>query len=316
MLYVDRVNYIKQMLAKNNSVTVVELSRDLGVSGETIRRDLNTLTKDDPMIVRVHGGACRVTPDADPPYEFRQISRVEEKSKIANACFSRISEGDFLFLDSSTTTLYLAKRIAASELNLTVITNSVGVINELRHNKNIKLICIGGKYTDATHSFVGSTSLIDLSNIFAGIIMIVIWILKPANVWVFVALQCVAWLGLGVFSMVSWALITDVIDYSELKNGVREDGSVYAMYSFARKLGQALAAGLSGWLLEWIGYDSIAASNGLKQTQEVLDGIFSISTLVPALGFVLLAAVLWFWYPLRKKLVDANVAALAEKHGR
>jgi len=168
MLYVDRVNYIKQMLAKNNSVTVVELSRDLGVSGETIRRDLNTLTKDDPMIVRVHGGACRVTPDADPPYEFRQISRVEEKSKIANACFSRISEGDFLFLDSSTTTLYLAKRIAASELNLTVITNSVGVINELRHNKNIKLICIGGKYTDATHSFVGSTSLIDLSNIFAG----------------------------------------------------------------------------------------------------------------------------------------------------
>jgi len=88
------------------------------------------------------------------------------------------------------------------------------------------------------------------------------------------------------------------------------------MYSFARKLGQALAAGLSGWLLEWIGYDSIAASNGLKQTQEVLDGIFSISTLVPALGFVLLAAVLWFWYPLRKKLVDANVAALAEKHGR
>jgi len=162
----------------------------------------------------------------------------------------------------------------------------------------------------------GKTEISVVSNIFAGIIMIVIWILKPANVWVFVALQCVAWLGLGVFSMVSWALITDVIDYSELKNGVREDGSVYAMYSFARKLGQALAAGLSGWLLEWIGYDSIAASNGLKQTQEVLDGIFSISTLVPALGFVLLAAVLWFWYPLRKKLVDENVAALAKKHGR
>jgi len=119
-----------------------------------------------------------------------------------------------------------------------------------------------------------------------------------------------------VFSMVSWALITDVIDYSELKNGVREDGSVYALYSFARKLGQALAAGLSGWLLEWIGYDSVAASSGLGQTESVLNGIFSISTLVPALGFILLALVLWFWYPLHKKQVDANVAALAEKHGR
>ena len=123
------------------------------------------------------------------------------------------------------------------------------------------------------------------------------------------------WLGLGMFSMVSWALITDVIDYSELRNGVREDGSVYALYSFARKLGQALAAGLSGWLLEGIGYDSVAASSGAVQTESVLSGIFNISTLVPALGFLLLGLVLWFWYPLHKKQVDANVAALKIKHG-
>ena len=153
-----------------------------------------------------------------------------------------------------------------------------------------------------------------LSNL-AGGIMLVIWVLKPANVWVFSGLQAVAWLGLGVFSMVSWALITDVIDYSELKNGVREDGSVYALDSFARKLGQALAAGLSGWLLEAIGYNSKAAEQGLAQTESVLDGIFNITTLLPALGFVLLALVLWFWYPLHKKQVDANVAALKEKRG-
>ena len=124
----------------------------------------------------------------------------------------------------------------------------------------------------------------------------------------------ICWLGLGVFSMVSWALITDVIDYSELRNGVREDGTVYALYSFARKLGQALAAGLSGWLLTGIGYNSEAAAAGQVQTPEVLSGIFNISTLLPALGFVLLALVLWLWYPLHKKQVDANVAALKEKH--
>ena len=124
------------------------------------------------------------------------------------------------------------------------------------------------------------------------------------------------WLGLGVFSMVSWALITDVIDYSELKNGIREDGSVYALYSFARKLGQALAAGLSGWLLTAIGYDSGAASAGKLQSTAVLNGIFHISTLVPALGFFLLAIVLWFWYPLHKKQVDKNIKALKEKYGK
>ena len=127
-------------------------------------------------------------------------------------------------------------------------------------------------------------------------------------------MQMLCWLGLGIFSMVSWALITDVIDYSELKNGIREDGSVYAMYSFARKLGQALAAGLSGWLLTAIGYSSKAAADGLPQTQEVLEGIFDISTALPAIGFLLLAVVLWFWYPLHKKQVDANVEALKVKH--
>ena len=161
----------------------------------------------------------------------------------------------------------------------------------------------------------GKAEVSVVSNLFAGVVMIVIWLVKPANVWAYCGLQMIAWLGLGVFSMVSWALITDVIDYSEIKTGVREDGSVYALYSFARKLGQALAAGLSGWLLEGIGYNSKAAEQGLAQTESVLDGIFNISTLLPALGFILLALVLWFWYPLHKKEVDKNVEILKAKRG-
>ena len=78
---------------------------------------------------------------------------------------------------------------------------------------------------------------------------------------------------------------------------------------------QALAAGISGWLLTGIGYDSKLAAAGGTQTQAVLNGIFDISTLIPAIGFILLAVVLWFWYPLHKKQVDANVIALKEKHG-
>ena len=160
----------------------------------------------------------------------------------------------------------------------------------------------------------GKAEISVVSNVFAAAVMVLLWVVRPQSVWVYCGLQMLCWLGLGVFSMVGWALITDVIDYSEIKNGVREDGTVYALYSFARKLGQALAAGLSGWLLTAIGYSSEAAAEGLKQTQSVLDGIFNISTLIPAVGFALLAAVLWFWYPLHKKQVDENIALLKEKH--
>ncbi len=156
----------------------------------------------------------------------------------------------------------------------------------------------------------GKAEVSVVSNLFAVVVNIVLFFVRPENVWVYVGFQGLSWLGLGVFSMVSWALITDVIDYSELKNGIREDGSVYALYSFARKLGQAAAAGLTGALLSMIGYTETTAFD-----PDVTEGIFNISVLVPALGFGLLAAVLWFWYPLHKKQVDANVAALKKKHG-
>lgn len=160
----------------------------------------------------------------------------------------------------------------------------------------------------------GKAEVSIVSNLFAAAVCVLMFVLRPENVWVYVGLQMLCWLGLGVFSMVVWALITDVIDYSELKNGIREDGSVYAMYSFARKLGQALAAGMVGWLLTAIGYNESAAQQGIVQTEGVLRGIYNISTLVPAVGFTLLALVLWFWYPLHKKQVDENVAELRKKH--
>lgn len=136
------------------------------------------------------------------------------------------------------------------------------------------------------------------------------FIVRPQNVWVFVAFYMVSYLGIAMFTMFCWALITDVIDYSELKNGVREDGTVYAVYSFARKLGQAASSGLTGGLLSLVGYTAATAYD-----PEVLEGVFNISTLVPAAGFLLLGLVLLLWYPLDKKTVEANVIALKKKRG-
>lgn len=157
----------------------------------------------------------------------------------------------------------------------------------------------------------GKAELSAAANFFAAAVCIFLFFLRPANVWVYVSLALFIWIGLGVFAMVTWALITDVIDYSEIKNGKREDGSIYALYSFARKLGQAAAAGLSGFLLTAIGYSDTTAFD-----PDVLDGIFNIATLIPAAGFVLLALILWLWYPLHKKVVDENVRILKAKHDR
>ena len=154
----------------------------------------------------------------------------------------------------------------------------------------------------------GKAEVSVVSNLLAATVCFAIFVIRPENVWIYVGLMTLCWLGLGMFSMVNWSLITDVIDYSELRNGIREDGSVYALYSFARKLGQAAAAGVSGGLLTWIGYSDATAFE-----PEVTLGIFNISTLVPAVGFLLLALVLWFWYPLHKKEVEANVEALKKK---
>ena len=157
----------------------------------------------------------------------------------------------------------------------------------------------------------GKAEISVASNMVAGIVCFLLYFIRPQNVWVYVAFQFLCWFGLGIFSFVVWALITDVIDYSEIKNGIREDGSVYALYSFARKLGQALTSGLSGALLSMIGYKKSTAFD-----KNVVEGIFDISTLLPAISFILLALILWFWYPLKKKLVDENVEFLRQKHNK
>ena len=157
----------------------------------------------------------------------------------------------------------------------------------------------------------GKAEISVASNVLAAIVCLVLFFIRPSNVWVYVGVNVFSWLGLGVFAMVNWALITDVIDYSEIKNGVREDGSIYALYSFARKIGQAAAAGLTGLFLNLIGYQKV---EGAPLAESVKEGIFNISTIIPAIGFILLSVVLWFWYPLHKRQVEENVRFLKQKH--
>lgn len=108
--------------------------------------------------------------------------------------------------------------------------------------------------------------------------------------------------------MLIWAIITDVIDYNEVITGQRDDGAIYRVYSFSRKIGQALAGGVGGFALTLIGYDSLVA----VQATSVTNGIYTISTIFPAICFILIALVLFFVYPLDKKTVEANSNKLSE----
>lgn len=144
----------------------------------------------------------------------------------------------------------------------------------------------------------GKAEVSAIASLLSGGVNLLLFFVRPQNVWVYVGFSFASWLGLGIFAMVSWALITDVIDYSEKKNGVREDATIYSLYSFARKLGQGAAAGISGGLLTLIGYDGGIVNESIRE------GIFNISTLVPAIGFVILGLILLLWYPLNRRAVS------------
>ncbi|MGM9648496.1 MAG: MFS transporter [Butyricicoccaceae bacterium] len=160
----------------------------------------------------------------------------------------------------------------------------------------------------------GKKELSVASCLFGAAAWFVCLVLRPENPMVFVAFSTLAMIGLGFFNTVIWAMITDVIDDAEVRNGVREDGTIYSVYSFARKLGQALSAGMIGAVLTAIGYTGEVAVNPAAYP-EVLDGIFNWACLIPGVGLVLVALALLFIYPLNKKRVEANVAELARRRG-
>ena len=144
-----------------------------------------------------------------------------------------------------------------------------------------------------------------------------LFIVHTPNPIVYLVLMLIASIGMGFFNMVIWAFITDIIDYQEVRTGSRDDGTVYAIYSFSRKAGQALAGGIGGFALAAVGYVSVAAGQpAVQQSQATLDGIYNISTAAPTIGYLVVLLLLIFVYPLNKKEVDKNVAILKERHAQ
>lgn len=185
-------------------------------------------------------------------------------------------------------------------------TKALSVNNLLGLPAAIILAAISGKLVE----WVGRKELTAGGCVAASILFFVIYILKLTNVWVYIVINFIASVGgMYLFNMTVWAMITDVIDDKEVRTGQRDDGTIYGVYSFARKVGQALAGGLGGFALSAIGYDSIA----VVQTDSVRNGIYALSTLFPAVIYLLVALVFIFVYPLSKRRVESNAAELQSR---
>lgn len=126
----------------------------LGVSIATIRRDLSEL-ESRGLLKRTHGGALvtnQVT--RDNAVSVREVVNAEQKGRIADAAAKMVVDGDAVMIDGGTTSLLVARRLAANS-SLTFVTNCIDVLSTLTAAKASKLHFIGGEYLDINHSFGG-----------------------------------------------------------------------------------------------------------------------------------------------------------------
>lgn len=160
MYAAERQQRIVRATQAQGRIDVVSMAETLGVTAETIRRDLSALEARG-LVRRVHGGALpRVAEGFEPALESRAASHVEQKRRIARAALPLLDEGvRSILLDAGTTTTALAAELPAlvqDGRELTVVTNSLSVGTALVHEPRIHLHLVGGRVRPRTLAAVGS----------------------------------------------------------------------------------------------------------------------------------------------------------------
>ena len=162
------------------------------------------------------------------------------------------------------------------------------------------------KYGKKELATVGS-----IASVIAGIMLIVMPITPDMKgVVIYILCQLIFALGMGIYSTVSWGMMGDAIDYNEWKFGTREEGTVYAMHSFFRKLAQGAGPSLVLVIMVFLGY---VEENQGNQTMEVATNMRYLVA-----GLYLVAAIFMFVglgliYNLNKKTTQKMSEELAER---
>lgn len=127
------------------------------------------------------------------------------------------------------------------------------------------------------------------------------------NVILYTALNILAMIGQTAFTMLIWALVSDCLDYSEWKTGVRSDGSMYSLYTFSRKIGSTVASTGIAASLSLVGYQS---GLNVVQTDEAVMGIYYLCNAIPFLCYALQLIGIGLIFNLDKKKTDEMYAAM------
>lgn len=150
---------IVQKVQQRHEISVTELSQSFDVSKVAIRRDLEYLEQAG-LLRRVHGGAqANSSAGQSSIFEARLLQNREIKQALGRAAVGLIRPGEVVFLDSGTTVLEIARqlpKIVEAGGTLTVLTRSLMIAAELRTQRRIRLIVIGGVYAHDFDDFVGS----------------------------------------------------------------------------------------------------------------------------------------------------------------
>ena len=150
----ERQNQILSLLTRQQRLSVAEIVEQFAISEATARRDLESLASQGKAR-RVHGGVMAVE-QAPPelPILERESEQLDEKIRIARATAGLVSDKETVFLGSGSTVLEVARHLR-NRHNLTVITNSLSVLNTLVGIKGITVISLGGMLRDSELSFIG-----------------------------------------------------------------------------------------------------------------------------------------------------------------
>jgi DeoR/GlpR family transcriptional regulator of sugar metabolism len=154
MLNQERQQKILEQVRKAGAVRVSQLSEGLSVSEATIRRDLDML-HESGFLQRTHGGAVVANlASPEPPVIQRMTENILAKERIGKAAAKLVRDGETIFIGSGTTAREVARNLS-DRRNLTVITNSLLVMNTLSQTENNAVIALGGLLRRKELSFIG-----------------------------------------------------------------------------------------------------------------------------------------------------------------
>ena len=138
-----RLEQIQKLLFSSGHITVQDLADKTRSSAATVRRDLERL-EGLGLVTRTRGGArLAQTSGAEIAFQAREHQEVGYKRAIAASAYKLLRPGSNVLLDAGTTVLQLARLIRRNPLPLTVITNSIPVIQELLGIAQVKLFVLG-----------------------------------------------------------------------------------------------------------------------------------------------------------------------------